>query len=149
MQATTNVFQVMRQQTLTTTASIKSFAGIQWLDSLRNFEKSAIPDGAATATSSTWNLSTMHSLLHHMHNPQHDLQRVIHVVGTKGKGSAAVMLDAILQAAGYKVGRYSSPHVRCPGERISVGNEQYIMTVVAGMSRTCTPTVQLMLGVQC
>eukprot|EP00892_Ulva_mutabilis_P010236 jgi/Ulvmu1/7585/UM038_0008.1 len=101
-------------------ASTDALLGVQWLDSLLNFEKAAIPGGAAIATSSTWDLGTMHSLLRHMHNPHAVLQRVVHVVGTKGKGSAAVMLESVLQAAGYRVGRYSSPHMQCPGERISV-----------------------------
>ena len=36
---------------------------------------------------------------------------VIHVAGTNGKGSVSAMLDAILHAAGWRVGLYTSPHL--------------------------------------
>lgn len=46
---------------------------------------------------------------------------VLHVAGTNGKGSVTAMLDACLGAAGYAVGRYTSPHLVELGERITVG----------------------------
>lgn len=42
----------------------------------------------------------------------------IHVGGTNGKGSTCAMLAEILSVAGYRVGRYTSPHLQDPGERI-------------------------------
>lgn len=45
---------------------------------------------------------------------------VVRVVGTKGKGSTAAMLAAVLQAAGYTVGLFTSPHLHSPRERIVV-----------------------------
>jgi len=45
----------------------------------------------------------------------------IHVAGTNGKGSVAAMLDAILHAAGWRVGLYTSPHLVKIGERVQVG----------------------------
>ncbi len=47
----------------------------------------------------------------------------LHIAGTNGKGSVAAMLDACLGAAGYRVGRYTSPHLVELGERITVGGE--------------------------
>ena len=44
----------------------------------------------------------------------------LHIAGTNGKGSVAAMLDACLGAAGYRVGRYTSPHLVELGERICV-----------------------------
>ena len=44
----------------------------------------------------------------------------LHIAGTNGKGSVAAMLDACLGAAGYRVGRYTSPHLVELGERIAV-----------------------------
>lgn len=44
----------------------------------------------------------------------------IHVAGTNGKGSTAHLLASVLQSAGYKVGLYTSPHLRDFGERIRV-----------------------------
>ncbi|MDB5242580.1 MAG: dihydrofolate synthase, partial [Spirosoma sp.] len=50
-------------------------------------------------------------------NPQHQF-RSIHVAGTNGKGSTSHMLAAIYQAAGYRVGLYTSPHLKSFTERI-------------------------------
>jgi dihydrofolate synthase / folylpolyglutamate synthase len=46
--------------------------------------------------------------------------KTIHVAGTNGKGSVASMLSCILQEEGYKVGKYTSPHLVSFTERISV-----------------------------
>ena len=60
--------------------------------------------------------------------------RSIHVAGTNGKGSCSHTIAAVLQAAGYRVGLYTSPHlvdfrerIRINGERIS---EQYVIDFV-------------------
>lgn len=45
---------------------------------------------------------------------------VIHVAGTNGKGSVSAMLDAILHAAGWRTGLYTSPHLVKLGERVQV-----------------------------
>ena len=45
---------------------------------------------------------------------------VIHVAGTNGKGSVSALLDAILQAAGWRTGLYTSPHLVKLGERVQV-----------------------------
>ena len=45
--------------------------------------------------------------------------RVIHLAGTKGKGSTAAFIAAILEAAGQRVGLYASPHVSDPAERVA------------------------------
>ncbi len=50
--------------------------------------------------------SRMHALLAALGQPQREL-RVAHITGTKGKGSTATMLSAILQAASYRVGTYT------------------------------------------
>jgi dihydrofolate synthase / folylpolyglutamate synthase len=45
----------------------------------------------------------------------------LHIAGTNGKGSVAAMLHAVLDAAGYRVGLYTSPHLVDLGERIRIG----------------------------
>src|SRR5882757_6635824 len=45
----------------------------------------------------------------------------VHVAGTNGKGSVSAMLDAILHAAGWHTGLYTSPHLVKLGERVQVG----------------------------
>ena len=50
--------------------------------------------------------------------------RSVHVAGTNGKGSSSHLLAAVLQAAGYKVGLYTSPHLREFTERIRVNGAE-------------------------
>jgi dihydrofolate synthase / folylpolyglutamate synthase len=50
----------------------------------------------------------------------HTKFRSVHVGGTNGKGSTSHMLAAVLQAAGYKVGLYTSPHLKSFTERIRI-----------------------------
>lgn len=52
-------------------------------------------------------------------NPQSRFKS-IHIAGTNGKGSTSHMIAAVLQAAGYKVGLYTSPHLRDFRERIKI-----------------------------
>lgn len=49
---------------------------------------------------------------------------VISVAGTNGKGSSVVLLDEILRAAGYRTGRYTSPHLLCYSERVCVNGRE-------------------------
>ena len=55
-------------------------------------------------------------------NPQHQFKSV-HVAGTNGKGSTSHMIASILQDAGYKVGLYTSPHLKDFRERIKINGE--------------------------
>lgn len=55
-------------------------------------------------------LNSIKELLRRMNNPQNRI-RTVHVAGTNGKGSVIAILNSILQAAGYKTGRYISPAV--------------------------------------
>ena len=55
-------------------------------------------------------------------NPEREFKSV-HVAGTNGKGSTSHMLAAIFQAAGYKTGLYTSPHLKDFRERIRVNGE--------------------------
>ena len=55
-------------------------------------------------------------------NPQNKF-RSIHVAGTNGKGSSSHMLASILQEAGYKVGLYTSPHLKDFRERIKINGK--------------------------
>lgn len=61
----------------------------------------------------------MRWLLAAIGNPQNKL-RCIHIAGTKGKGSTAIMIAQILASAGYRVGLYTSPHLTDLRERIQI-----------------------------
>jgi dihydrofolate synthase/folylpolyglutamate synthase len=72
----------------------------------------------------TFNLSRMNRLLGSIGNP-HKKLKCVHIAGTKGKGSTAVMISGMLRANGLKVGLYTSPHVQSIRERICV-NDSWI-----------------------
>jgi len=57
-----------------------------------------------------------------MGNPQ-DKLKFIHMTGTNGKGSTSAMIASILQAAGYKVGLFTSPHIKEINENIQINFE--------------------------
>jgi dihydrofolate synthase / folylpolyglutamate synthase len=64
-------------------------------------------------------LDRMRSLLARLGDP-HDRYRIVHIAGTKGKGSTAAMLASVLRAAGHRVGLFTSPHLSDVSERIQV-----------------------------
>lgn len=78
-------------------------------------------------------LSTTLKLDEHFNHP-HKHFRTIHVAGTNGKGSCAHTIAAILQAAGYRVGLYTSPHLTDFRERIRMNGcmvpKQYVVDFV-------------------
>jgi len=61
-------------------------------------------------------------LCEHLGNP-HLKFKSIHIAGTNGKGSSSHYLAAILQAAGYKTGLYTSPHLKSFTERIRINGQ--------------------------
>ena len=68
-------------------------------------------------------LTNIKLLATHLDNPQNRL-KCIHVAGTNGKGSTSHMLASVLQEAGYKVGLYTSPHLKDFRERIKINGEE-------------------------
>ena len=74
-------------------------------------------------------LSNTVLLINHLDNPQQHF-KTIHVAGTNGKGSSSHMLASILQEAGYKVGLYTSPHLKDFRERIKINGKEVSETFV-------------------
>ena len=70
-----------------------------------------------------FNANAIKKALQLCNEPQHKYQ-VIHVAGTNGKGSTAAFLEAGLLAAGYRVGKYTSPYIHCLNECILVNQQQ-------------------------
>ncbi len=68
-------------------------------------------------------LSNTILLANHLKNPE-DKFKSIHVAGTNGKGSTSHMIASVLQEAGYKVGLYTSPHLKDFRERIKINGEE-------------------------
>ena len=61
-------------------------------------------------------------LAEHLGNPEKKV-KTIHIAGTNGKGSTSSMIASVLQEAGYKVGLYTSPHLKDYRERIKINGE--------------------------
>ncbi|MEX2138787.1 MAG: folylpolyglutamate synthase/dihydrofolate synthase family protein [Pirellulales bacterium] len=64
-------------------------------------------------------LDRMRDLLARVDNP-HRAFPIVHIAGTKGKGSTAAMVAGMLTAAGYRTGLYSSPHLERIEERVAI-----------------------------
>jgi dihydrofolate synthase/folylpolyglutamate synthase len=88
---------------------------ISYLNKFIDFERLPEPRMATEAK----DVERFRRLLSQLGDP-HLTYPVIHIAGTKGKGSTAALIASILQAAGYKVGLYTSPHLVSVRERISV-----------------------------
>ncbi|CAD6269890.1 unnamed protein product [Miscanthus lutarioriparius] len=94
----------------------------EYMERLRNYERSGVPRGAGTDSDDGFDLGRMRRLLRRLGDP-HTHFPAMHIAGTKGKGSTAAFLSNIMRAQGYNVGCYSSPHLLTIRERISVGND--------------------------
>jgi dihydrofolate synthase/folylpolyglutamate synthase len=90
-------------------------------------------------------LSNTILLANHLKNPEHKFKS-IHVAGTNGKGSTSHMLASVLQDAGYKVGLYTSPHLKDFRERIKINgkevSEQFVIDFI-GQNQTFLEQQQL------
>ncbi|VAI26737.1 unnamed protein product [Triticum turgidum subsp. durum] len=93
---------------------------LEYMDRLRNYERSGVPRGAGTDSDDGFDLGRMRRLLRRLGDP-HTHYPSVHIAGTKGKGSTAAFLSNIMREQGYRVGCYSSPHLLTIRERISVG----------------------------
>ncbi|HEY3396563.1 MAG TPA: folylpolyglutamate synthase/dihydrofolate synthase family protein [Armatimonadota bacterium] len=100
-----------------------------YLRSFIDFEKR----GFRRHFSDVVNLETIRALLTELGDP-HRRFGVVHVAGTKGKGSTAALIEAALRASGYRTGLFTSPHLLSMRERIRlqgqpVTAEQIVATV--------------------
>jgi len=93
----------------------------QALDYLYSFVDYSLKHASELAKAD-FNLDRMFALMELMDNPQNQYP-IIHVAGTKGKGSTSALCAAALQAAGYSVGLYTSPHLLDYVERIQINGE--------------------------
>jgi dihydrofolate synthase/folylpolyglutamate synthase len=86
-----------------------------WWYGLINFEQ-------RTPRADDLKLEHMRRLLARLGNP-HQRLRILHVAGSKGKGSTAAMLASILRQAGYRTGLFTSPHLCHVEERFQVDGQ--------------------------
>jgi len=92
----------------------------EYLNSFNNFESQL-----HKLRSEDFNLHRIYHFLDRAGNPSRQL-KIIHVAGTKGKGSTCAFLASIMQQAGYSVGLYTSPHLYKVNERIRILNKKNI-----------------------
>lgn len=114
-------FQLESKQCLSSYTEEPELEGFsQFIDSLKNYEKSGVPKDAGTDSDDGFDLGRMKRLMTRLGNPLSKFKSV-HIAGTKGKGSTAAYLSNILRSEGYSVGCYTSPHMLSIRERMSVG----------------------------
>ncbi len=73
----------------------------------------------------------------------HEAAPVIQIAGTNGKGSTAIMIDALLRAAGLRTGRFTSPHLSDLTERICIDGVPITRDRFADMWHSVAPLVEL------
>jgi dihydrofolate synthase/folylpolyglutamate synthase len=86
-------------------------------------------------------LENIQRILEILGNPQKHV-KAVHVGGTNGKGSVASMLACMLSEAGYRVGKYTSPHLVSFTERITVDEEEITEAEVAELTAEIRQTIQ-------
>jgi dihydrofolate synthase/folylpolyglutamate synthase len=93
-------------------------AALAYIEQFIDYERS--PDFSRQAR--FYNLNRISQLLDLLGNP-HDKLKVIHVAGSKGKGSTAALIASVLTHAGYKTGLFTSPHLITPRERCRIDDK--------------------------
>ncbi len=109
---------------------------IEFLFGRINYERTAsMPAGGRDL-----NLTRMRRLLELLGDP-HERLRVVHIAGTKGKGSTATLVAAALSAAGYRTGLHTSPHLHHVEERLVVDGKACTPETMAALVQTARPAV--------
>ncbi len=107
-----------------------------------NFERQPRFDYSGAAL----NLERMQTLLDRLGNP-HRQYHIVHVAGSKGKGSICAFTEAMLRAAGYRTGLYTSPHLHTFRERIRVAGRLIGRSELVTLVEACQPAVASLAGV--
>lgn len=108
-----------------------------WLEGLINFER----DPASTRA--RFDLTAIGALLKRLGDPHQGLS-VLHVAGSKGKGSTCLMAEAILRAGGERVGTFTSPHLERWTERFRIDGAEVEGGELARAVETIRPHVETM-----
>jgi dihydrofolate synthase/folylpolyglutamate synthase len=103
-----------------------------------NYERTGIPYQARQLK-----LDRMRQLLTRLGQPDAGM-KIVHVAGTKGKGSTSVMIAAVLTAAGYRTGVFSSPHLEQIEERFAVDGEPCTSDELVALVNRMFPIVRAM-----
>ena len=112
-------------------------AALAYIEAFIDYERS--PDFSRQAR--LYNLNRISLLLKRLGNP-HDRLRVIHIAGSKGKGSTAALVASVLTHAGYKTGLFTSPHLITPRERCRIDDELISEADVAFYIEKIKPAIE-------
>ncbi|MGV6813604.1 MAG: bifunctional folylpolyglutamate synthase/dihydrofolate synthase [Phycisphaerales bacterium] len=96
-------------------AFVNHAAAVEFLESRVNVERTR----PSKIEPSVWKLDRMRAMLGELGNP-HDQLQIVHIAGSKGKGSVCMMLESTLEACGYTTGVFTSPHLIDVRERVRV-----------------------------
>jgi dihydrofolate synthase/folylpolyglutamate synthase len=108
-----------------------------WLDGLIDLERSPDPSRARVS------LEPIGQLLARIGNPERRL-RVLHVAGSKGKGSTALLAEAVLGAAGQRTGTFTSPHLERWTERFRLDGAEIAGDALAEALTQLRPHVEVL-----
>lgn len=112
---------------------------IDWLLSRVNYERTPfVPYGEEALK-----LGRMRELLHRLGDPQERL-RIVHVAGTKGKGSTCAMIAAAFETAGVSTGVFTSPHLERLEERFAIGGHPCTADELAALVGRVRPPAEAM-----
>jgi len=114
---------------------------IEYLHSLTDYEKQRLE----RYTPEALDLSRVERLLAALGNP-HRAYPVVHIAGTKGKGSTAALIESALRVAGYRTGFYTSPHLHTFRERIRVAGALIAREEVVSLVQELRPLVEQIPG---
>ena len=112
-------------------------AALAYINTFINSEKS--PDFSRQAR--FYNLERISRLLAKLGNPHRRL-KVVHVAGSKGKGSTAALIASILTHAGYKIGLFTQPHLITPRERCRINSRLISEEEFAGYVGRLKPSIE-------
>ncbi|MEA3335423.1 MAG: folylpolyglutamate synthase/dihydrofolate synthase family protein [Chloroflexota bacterium] len=93
-----------------------------------------------------WDLDRTRRALRMLGNPQQQF-KVVHVAGSKGKGSSAANIESVLRASGLRTGFYTSPHLHTFRERIRIDGNLLEPAQMVNLLDQCRPVIEAIPGI--
>ncbi|PHS19008.1 MAG: bifunctional folylpolyglutamate synthase/dihydrofolate synthase [Blastopirellula sp.] len=134
---TTETRSLSVDETTSSALSCDYQAAIQFLFGRIDYERTnKIPYGTRV-----FKLDRMHHFVELLGNPTKDIP-IVHIAGTKGKGSTSEFLASIASEAGYRVGQYTSPHLDRLEERFSINRQHCSQQDIVDLITEIIPIVK-------